>query len=92
MPFVDPEFTVPTIPEDEKYEGTEVDDNVRKGTKLSETPRKQALTLSFSPSPELQDIMGCYSWRFLLGYHNQDRRRARGWLSEVILHESLHHT
>lgn len=30
MPYVDPEFTVPTIPQDEKYEGTEVDDNVRK--------------------------------------------------------------
>jgi hypothetical protein len=30
MPYVDPEFTVPTIPEDEKYEGTELDDNVRK--------------------------------------------------------------
>jgi hypothetical protein len=32
MPYVDPEFTVPTIPQDEKYEGTEVDDNVRKGS------------------------------------------------------------
>ena len=31
MPYVDPEFTVPTIPDDEKYEGTEVDDNLRKG-------------------------------------------------------------
>jgi protein-ribulosamine 3-kinase len=32
MPYVDPEFTVPTIPEDERYEGTELDDNVRKST------------------------------------------------------------
>lgn len=30
MPYVDPEFTVPTVPEDEKYEGTELDDNVKK--------------------------------------------------------------
>lgn len=34
MPFVDPEFTVPTIPDDEKYEGTEVDENVKKGTTI----------------------------------------------------------
>lgn len=31
MPYVDPEFTVPTVPEDEKYEGTDIDDNLRKG-------------------------------------------------------------
>ena len=31
MPYVDPEFVVPTIPEDEKYEGTELDNNIRKG-------------------------------------------------------------
>lgn len=29
MPYVDPEFTVPTVPEEEKYEGTEIDDNLR---------------------------------------------------------------
>ena len=31
MVYVDPEFVVPTIPEDEMYEGTEVDENVRSG-------------------------------------------------------------
>ena len=31
MPYVDPEFVVPTIPEDEMYEGTEVDENVLAG-------------------------------------------------------------
>lgn len=34
MPYVDPEFTVPTIPQDEKYERTEVDENVRKGSSI----------------------------------------------------------
>ena len=32
MAYVDPEFVVPTIPDDEKYEGTEVDPNVLAGT------------------------------------------------------------
>jgi hypothetical protein len=31
MPYVDPEFVVPIIPEDEMYEGTEVDKNVLGG-------------------------------------------------------------
>jgi len=31
MVWVDPEFDVPTIPENEKYEGAEVDANVLKG-------------------------------------------------------------
>ena len=31
MPYVDPEFVVPTIPEDEMYEGTELDNNVLDG-------------------------------------------------------------
>lgn len=29
MPYVDPEFVVPTVPADEQYEGTEIDDNLR---------------------------------------------------------------
>ena len=33
MPWVDPEFEVPGIPEEERYEGTEVDENVLKGKK-----------------------------------------------------------
>jgi hypothetical protein len=32
MVYVDPEFEVPTIPEDAKYEGVEVDTNVLAGT------------------------------------------------------------
>jgi hypothetical protein len=31
MVYIDPEFEVPTIPEDERYEGTEVDPNVLAG-------------------------------------------------------------
>jgi hypothetical protein len=31
MVYIDPEFEVPTIPEDERYEGTEVDPNVFAG-------------------------------------------------------------
>jgi hypothetical protein len=31
MPYVDPEFVVPTIPEDEMYEGAEIDKNVLDG-------------------------------------------------------------
>lgn len=31
MPYVDPEFVVPTVPEDEMYEGTEIDKNVLGG-------------------------------------------------------------
>ena len=31
MVWVDPEFDAPTIPENEKYEGAEVDANVLKG-------------------------------------------------------------
>jgi len=31
MPYVDPEFEVPTIPADEIYEGTEVDKNTLDG-------------------------------------------------------------
>jgi hypothetical protein len=31
MVWIDPEFVAPTIPEDEKYEGTEIDANVLKG-------------------------------------------------------------
>ena len=35
MPFIDPEFTPLTLSEEDKYEGTEVDDNVRKGISLA---------------------------------------------------------
>ena len=31
MVWIDPEFEAPTVPEDEKYEGTEVDANILKG-------------------------------------------------------------
>lgn len=31
MVYVDPEFEVPSIPEDERYEGIEVDENVLQG-------------------------------------------------------------
>jgi hypothetical protein len=31
MPYVDPEFVVPTIPEDEMYEGTDIDKSVLDG-------------------------------------------------------------
>jgi hypothetical protein len=31
MVYVDPEFEVPTVPDDEKYEGTELDSNVLDG-------------------------------------------------------------
>lgn len=51
MPYVDPEFDVPTVPEDEKYEGTEVDQNVFNGTRLSRgdlnTASEQAESLTF---------------------------------------------
>lgn len=38
MVWIDPEFEAPTIPEDEKYEGTEVDANVLKGCELGPLP------------------------------------------------------
>lgn len=31
MVYVDPEFEVPTVPDDEKYEGTEIDKHVLEG-------------------------------------------------------------
>jgi len=41
MPYVDPEFTVPTIPEDAKYEGTEIDANLRQGASLMNAQRQR---------------------------------------------------
>ncbi len=38
MVWIDPEFEIATIPEDEKYEGTEVDANVLKGCELESPP------------------------------------------------------
>jgi hypothetical protein len=49
MPYVDPEFTVPTIPEDEKYEGTEIDDNLRKGTFMRQGIDQAVLTIVALP-------------------------------------------
>jgi hypothetical protein len=38
MVWIDPEFMAPTVPDDEKYEGTEVDANVLQGWFTSHTP------------------------------------------------------
>ena len=41
MVFVDPEFEVPTIPDDERYEGTEVDPNVLAGERNSHPTKEE---------------------------------------------------
>jgi hypothetical protein len=47
MVWIDPEFEAPTIPEDEKYEGTELDANILKGMR----PGYSSVTMSGSHKP-----------------------------------------
>lgn len=42
MPYAEPEFAVPMIPEDERFGGTEIDENLRDGNSIATDNHRRA--------------------------------------------------
>jgi hypothetical protein len=90
MPYVDPEFVVPTVPEDEMYEGTEIDKNVLDGEYSAWKDLQQAefgKLSNKSSSTRCPYSLGSHPRGKLLGRKHKDRCRACGRIKPVVFHE-----
>ena len=79
MVYVDPEFVVSTIPEDEKYEGTEVDPNVLaalpEGTRIIWSATHGASFWAISTKIDTEDVHGSKQSYFMKVFRAYPRSR-----------------